>query len=145
MSKVFLFASLSVLAAVGLMLTGCSGQQAGQQAPAAPEASQDEPAAADHEDHEDHEGHDHGDHDHADHDHGGHDHAEYEEALSQLSPADRALAEKQEICPVSGGPLGSMGTPYKVTVQGREVLLCCSGCEDKIKENPEEYLAKLPE
>jgi Cu(I)/Ag(I) efflux system membrane fusion protein len=38
-----------------------------------------------------------------------------------------------------------MGTPYKVTVQGREVFLCCPGCEAKIKGDPEKYLAKLPE
>lgn len=68
---------------------------------------------------------------------------EYEAAMAKLSPSDRALAEEQEICPVSGEPLGSMGTPYKVTVEGREVFLCCSGCEAEIKNNPEEYLAKL--
>ena len=44
---------------------------------------------------------------------------------------------------MSGEPLGAMGKPYKVTVQGQDVLLCCSGCEAKIKANPEEYLAKL--
>jgi YHS domain-containing protein len=65
--------------------------------------------------------------------------------LAKLSSEDRALAENQEVCPVSGQPLGSMGTPYKVTVQGREVLLCCPGCETKIKGDPEKYLAKLPE
>lgn len=77
--------------------------------------------------------------DHADH--GGH--SEYAEAFAELSQPDRALAEKQKVCPVSGEPLGSMGRPYKVTVKGQEVFLCCQGCEDKIKENPEEYLAKL--
>jgi YHS domain-containing protein len=55
------------------------------------------------------------------------------------------LAEKQEVCPVSGEPLGSMGSPYKVTIQGQEVVLCCPGCETKIKNNPEKYLAKLSE
>jgi YHS domain-containing protein len=65
------------------------------------------------------------------------------DALAKLSPADRELAEKQKICPVSGEPLGAMGTPYKVTVEGQDVMLCCSGCEAKIKANPKEYLAKL--
>jgi len=51
--------------------------------------------------------------------------------LAKLSPEDRALAEKQKTCPVSGEPLGSMGVPYKLTVQGRDVLLCCPGCEDR--------------
>ena len=71
-------------------------------------------------------------------------HSVYEDALAKLSPQDRALAEKQKTCPVTGQPFGSMGKPYKVTVQGRDVLLCCSGCEAKIKENPEQYLANLP-
>ena len=68
---------------------------------------------------------------------------QYAEALAELSPADRELAEQQKTCPVSGQPLGAMGTPYKVTVQDQDVLLCCSGCEAKIKANPEKYLAKL--
>ena len=62
---------------------------------------------------------------------------------SQLSEDDRALAQKQKICPVSGQPLGSMGKPYKVTVKGQDVFLCCQGCEDAIKSEPDKYLAKL--
>ena len=69
---------------------------------------------------------------------------EYAAALAELSAADRVLAQKQKTCPVSGGPLGAMGKPYKVTVKGREVFLCCRGCEAEIKKNPEKYLAKLP-
>jgi YHS domain-containing protein len=69
---------------------------------------------------------------------------EYAEALAELSDADRTLVEKQKVCPVSGEPLGAMGKPYKVTVKDRVVFLCCAGCEAKIKENPEKYLAKLP-
>jgi YHS domain-containing protein len=136
MSKLFVFASFSAVFAVVVMLVGCSNQQ-----PAAePDAEQDRPADDDHDHaaHGDHAGHDHGEAGHAEH-------AGYADALAELSPADRALADKQKVCPVSGEPLGSMGTPYKVTVQGREVLLCCQGCEAQIKENPEKYLAKLPE
>lgn len=69
----------------------------------------------------------------------------YAAELAELSADDRALAERQETCPVSGEPLGSMGKPYKVTVQGRGVLLCCAGCEEAIKEDPEGYLRKLPQ
>ena len=68
----------------------------------------------------------------------------YEAALAKLSPEDRQLAERQKVCPVSGQPLGAMGTPYKVTVEGREVLLCCPGCEEAIAKEPDKYLAKLP-
>ena len=70
---------------------------------------------------------------------------EVEEALAALSPADRQAALEQKICPVSGEPLGSMGTPRKITVEGREVFICCEQCDEAIRKNPEEYLAKLPQ
>lgn len=54
------------------------------------------------------------------------------------------LAEKQKVCPVSGQSLGAMGKPYKVTVNGQEVFLCCQGCEEEIQGNPEKYLAEFP-
>jgi YHS domain-containing protein len=65
------------------------------------------------------------------------------EGLAELSEADRALAEKQKVCPVSGSLLGSMGKPLKVTVKGKTVFLCCAHCEAKIKADPDKYLAKL--
>jgi hypothetical protein len=65
------------------------------------------------------------------------------EGLAELGPEDRAAAEKQRICPVSGGLLGSMGKPYKITVKGETVFLCCSGCEEEIQKDPDKYLAKL--
>ncbi|MBI5760588.1 MAG: hypothetical protein HZA46_18890 [Planctomycetales bacterium] len=64
-------------------------------------------------------------------------------AMAQLSDEDRALAEKQKVCLVAGSPLGGMGKPYKVTVKGRYVFLCCAGCESDLLENPDKYLAKL--
>lgn len=140
----FLFAILAVTA-VTAALIGCAQDEA----PAPPPGETSGPAARmgdEHgHDHADHAGHDHGDH-------AGHDHAmpetqgeqaEHAAALAKLSPEDRALAEKQKVCPVSGEPLGSMGKPYKVNVEGRDVLLCCQGCEEEIKENPAKYLAKL--
>ena len=66
-------------------------------------------------------------------------------ALAKLSPEDRAAAEKQKTCPVSGRALGSMGTPVKVTVKGKEVFLCCAGCKAAIEKDPDKYLAKLGE
>ncbi len=65
------------------------------------------------------------------------------EGLKELSAEDRAAAEKQRICPVSGDLLGEMGKPYKITVQGRTVFLCCSGCEAQFRRNPEKYFAKM--
>lgn len=65
--------------------------------------------------------------------------------IKQLPAADQELALKQAVCPVSDGHLGSedMGKPYKVTVAGRTVFLCCDGCEDKLKADPKKYFAKL--
>jgi hypothetical protein len=63
--------------------------------------------------------------------------------LAKLPPEDRALAEKQKVCPVSDSPLGSMGVPCKVALKGRTVFLCCDGCEEELKKNADKYLAKL--
>jgi hypothetical protein len=41
---------------------------------------------------------------------------------------DQLRAAVQEICPVSGGKLGSMGEPIKVQVGQESVFLCCKGC-----------------
>ena len=66
-----------------------------------------------------------------------------ERALAKLNDADRQAAKEQRICPVSGEPLGSMGTPIKVHVKDRDIFICCAGCEDDLKAKPDEYLAKL--
>ena len=66
-----------------------------------------------------------------------------QEALAALPEADRAAAEKQQVCPVTGKPLGTMGKPYKVEVKGQTVFLCCDGCEEELKTDPDKYLAKL--
>jgi Cu(I)/Ag(I) efflux system membrane fusion protein len=63
--------------------------------------------------------------------------------LAKLSPEDRVLAEKQKVCPVSGERLGAMDKPVKITVKGQTVFLCCAGCENAIKKDPDKYLAKL--
>ena len=65
------------------------------------------------------------------------------ESLAKLSEADRASAEKQHFCPVSGEMLGTMGVPQKVEVNGRDVWICCSGCKDKLLAEPDKYLSKL--
>lgn len=63
--------------------------------------------------------------------------------LKELDEADRKLAEKQKLCPKTGELLGSMGKPYKITLKGRVVFLCCDGCEEEVKKDPEQYLKKL--
>ena len=64
--------------------------------------------------------------------------------LAELPAVDRALAERQKVCPVTKKPLGSMGTPARVVVAGRIVFLCCKGCASTIESEPGKYLAPLP-
>lgn len=61
-----------------------------------------------------------------------------------LSPADRDLASKQKICPVTSLPLDAMGGPVPVVIEGRRVLICCAGCESALRKDPRSHLAKLP-
>src|SRR4051812_6368603 len=69
--------------------------------------------------------------------------AKIKASLALLSTEDRALAEKQKICPVSGEPLGAMGAPKKISVAGHDVFICCQGCEKELTSKPDKYLAKL--
>jgi hypothetical protein len=69
--------------------------------------------------------------------------SEIDAALAGLSAADREQAIKQKICPFSEEPLGSMGTPIKVSVAGHEVFICCEGCEAPLKQDPTTHLAKI--
>ena len=62
---------------------------------------------------------------------------------SKLSPADRKLAKRQKICPVTDLPLDSMGGAVAVDVEGRRIFICCQGCESKLKKDPQKYLSKL--
>jgi Cu(I)/Ag(I) efflux system membrane fusion protein len=71
--------------------------------------------------------------------------AEVKAALAKLGPQDRQLAEAQRLCPQSGEPLGSMGTPVKVMLKGQPVFLCCSRCETQAKANEERTLGKVKE
>lgn len=64
-------------------------------------------------------------------------------ALAELSDEDRALAEKQKLCPVSNGPLGGMGKPYLLVLNGETVFLCCGDCKGKAEEDPEATVAKV--
>ena len=66
------------------------------------------------------------------------------QALAKLSPEDRKLAEAQKFCAYQNeSPLGGMGEPYKLTIEGQTVFLCCEGCKSGALENPEETLAKV--
>lgn len=68
---------------------------------------------------------------------------EISQAMAKLPEDDRRLAVAQKVCPVSDQPLGSMGTPIKVTVDGKSLFICCEGCEQDARENIDAHLAKL--
>ncbi len=69
--------------------------------------------------------------------------AEIRAALAKLSATDRATAERQKLCPVTGMALGSMGVPIRVQAGQRTVWLCCEGCEAGFAKQPQKYLEKL--
>lgn len=65
-------------------------------------------------------------------------------ALAKLSPEDRKLAEDQGYCANEpSSPLGSMGTPIKLTVKDRPVFVCCEGCSRSVLDNPDKTLATV--
>ena len=66
--------------------------------------------------------------------------------LDKLNPEDRRLADAQGFCAVeTKNPLGSMGVPVKIEVQGQPVFLCCDGCETRAKAHADRTLAKVQE
>ena len=65
-------------------------------------------------------------------------------ARAKLSDADRKLVEAQSMCVVmEDSPLGSMGAPLKVMVDGQPVFICCEGCREEALKDPKETLAKV--
>jgi len=70
-------------------------------------------------------------------DHAGHDHA----VASQ--PAGEPVVIEQKTCPImEGNPINkNLFVEYK----GKKVYFCCAGCPEKFLENPEKYVAKLPQ
>lgn len=66
-----------------------------------------------------------------------------EQNLGKLPPPDREAARQQADCPVTGKPLGSMGVPIRVDVDGRPIFLCCAGCTAMVQKDPQAILQKL--
>ena len=59
--------------------------------------------------------------------------------------ADREGLAAQQVCPITGARLGSMGEPIKVLVGDRPLYLCCADCIEKVKETASGVLAqRLP-
>lgn len=81
-----------------------------------------------------------------DDDHGeeGHTHDDHSEtAMTMESATEVATTGEQTMCPImEGKPINkAISTEYK----GKKVYFCCPGCDTKFKEDPEKYVAKLPQ
>ena len=78
--------------------------------------------------------------------HEGHDHTAMPTKPAEMIEAAKAVVaeiNEQKTCPImTGNPINkNLFTEYK----GKKVYFCCPGCEPKFKENPEQYLTKLPQ
>lgn len=63
--------------------------------------------------------------------------------LEKLAPDDRKRAIAQRLCPVQEKPLGLMGKPIEINIDGKAVFLCCASCEEDAKAAPKEMLKKI--
>jgi Cu(I)/Ag(I) efflux system membrane fusion protein len=63
--------------------------------------------------------------------------------MAKLSREDRKLAQAQRTCPVRNEPLGTMGVPYKMTLNGETLFVCCKACEPDARKDPGETLRKV--
>ena len=62
----------------------------------------------------------------------------FEVAATRDGQSFAAAKEKKAVCVVSGG-LGTSAVSYK----GETFYVCCSGCAEAFKENPEKYIAEF--
>ena len=69
--------------------------------------------------------------------------ASSETAMTTESAKEIASTGEQTTCPIMvGKPIDkAVFTEYK----GKKVYFCCPGCDSKFKEDPEKYIAKLPQ
>ena len=61
----------------------------------------------------------------------------------QSACSEKILEIKNTNCPVSGRTIGSMGKGATYTYKGKTYQLCCSGCIDQFKADPEKYIQKI--
>jgi hypothetical protein len=66
-------------------------------------------------------------------------------ALANLLPDDRKLAEAQRVCPVSAKRLILIDAPIKVRLKDQDLFICCSGCRRELESDADKYLAALDE
>ena len=56
------------------------------------------------------------------------------------SPSEIKPAVTNKECPVSGGKVNPQ---YRTEYKGQYVYVCCQGCLDEFKKDPEKFIAKL--
>ncbi len=61
---------------------------------------------------------------------------------ADVTMSEVAAAMEQTTCPVMEGAINK---DIFVEYQGKKVYFCCAGCEKIFKEDPEKYIAKLPQ
>ena len=59
------------------------------------------------------------------------------------TPAQTKKPYPLTTCVVSGEGLESMGKPVVIEYEGREVRLCCAGCEADFRKDPKSAMKKL--
>lgn len=52
------------------------------------------------------------------------------------------VSKAQTNCPVMGSAI-EVGKSQYVDVKGKRIYICCSGCIDPIKKNPDKFIKKL--
>lgn len=65
--------------------------------------------------------------------------------LDQLTANDRKRAVAQRFCPIQQKPLGLMGKPFELILDGGSAFLCCPSCADDARADPKGALKKAAE
>ncbi len=69
--------------------------------------------------------------------------AEPRVVVAQATAADAAAIRAQGTCPVMKTRLGGHGQPIKLLVDGKPLFVCCKGCIQQVKNDPQRYLANV--
>lgn len=64
------------------------------------------------------------------------------EAKSAKPAQEEETVKKQTTCPVMGGEINK---DLYVDAKGKRIYVCCKGCIEAVKKNPEKYIEKLAE
>jgi YHS domain-containing protein len=57
------------------------------------------------------------------------------------APGDAAVGDRTT-CPISGETFVVTANSPKVEFEGKTYFMCCPGCEEKFKADPQKYLTK---